>query len=159
MVKSTYYWRAVRRIAKRLDISIPAARKKDWQKEARAEFKRRSEAHVSTGKRQRHSRDSEPKRKPDKHVGVGIRGPKRKRHPAKRILPPTESRSITPAPIRELEDEEEYGGGDYVPEDEFTEEWVEEWQDDYPTLDSLDDLEDFLQDFEYEDSDKYKEPS
>ena len=44
-------------------------------------------------------------------------------------------------------------------EEESVEEWETDWENDYPELDDLDNIEDFLDSFEYEDSDKYKEPS
>lgn len=167
---STYYWRAVRRIAKRLGISIPAARKKDWQKEARAEFKRRSQAHVRTPA-PRTKAPTKPGKPSGKHVGTGIsRKRKKVRHPAKRDVFPKRTGSGKPtprSPIRKLTggggpafDEEEYEeyepGGDYG---EWEQTWEDDWEDLYPTLDDMDDLEEFLDDFEYEDSDKYKEPS
>jgi hypothetical protein len=152
---STYYWRAVRRIAKRKGISIPAARKKDWQKEANAERKRRSEPHLrQTIKRT--PKTSKP-RKPA-HKPVGITTKRKRRHPAKRVLfPKPKIHIIASGPVRELDEYEEEEAEE--PEESESEQiWEEDWQNMYGTLDDMDELDTFLEEFEYQDSDNYQEP-
>jgi hypothetical protein len=158
---STYYWRAVRRIAKRQGISLSAARKKDWQKEANAERKRRSQAHLhETVKRDK--RSHKPAKPTHKPMGVGIsRKRKTTRHPAKRVLHKrTRSRFTAPTPVRELtEYDEEEAEQIEEAESEFEQIWEDYWQDMYATLDDMDELDTFVEEFEYADSEQYKEPS
>jgi hypothetical protein len=164
----SYYWRAVRRIAKKKGITISKARRLDWQKEVNAERKRRSSQSKvhPTSKRSRRTVPvpSTPLRKKVRTAVPSFRTkpgsiPRRVRTASKGK---TKVPARTPTPklkIREYErlrakDEEEY---DDI--EGFEEQWSADWEEDYPDLDYLDNLVDFLDEFEYEDSDKYKEPA
>jgi hypothetical protein len=149
--RNTYYWRAIRRIAKRYGISITKARKRDWEKEARAEHKRRSAAH----------RKTKPKRKPVAKKPIAVKKKKKMAIPTRkpRYTGGGDAEPQRELKIREyraivLQDEDEIEA-DY----EYGQEWESDWEDDYPELDDMDDLDGFLQDFDHEDSDKYQEPA
>lgn len=72
---------------------------------------------------------------------------KKTAHP-KKVVPPLRFRRYEMIPVTEDE-------GD---DDEFQEEWEDRWEEDFPELDDMDELEEFLDEFEESDSDKYKEP-
>jgi hypothetical protein len=151
---NNYYWRAVRRLAKKRNISITKARRLDWEKEANAERKRRSKAAQSrvVRKVRKATLPLRGKRVP-KHDRSRYGIPKRvlpDRKPAKRVP------SSRPAPELIEEEEELFEEGT---EEGFEDEWETDWKSDYPELDDLDNLDDFLESFEYSDSEDYKEPA
>jgi hypothetical protein len=155
---NNYYWRAVRRIAEKRNISITKARRMDWEKEANAERKRRSKAARLVWKTRK---PSKPKRTSKRSIPVPGTKYKRthtdtipKRVPGHRKPSPVPSSRPAPELIEEEEELFEEGT-----DEEFEDEWESDWKEDYPELDDLDNLDDFLESFEYEDDDKYKEPS
>jgi hypothetical protein len=167
MSANTYYWRAVRRLAKKHGVSITKARRMDWEKEAERERKRRSKAQTKLRKAKR-------TKTPPKILRATV--PSTKPHPGRKRIQKTPRTTIpTRVPksklkLRDYEriptrrrgrtDEDElFDESDFEGDEDFQDEWETDWERDFPELDSLDDLEDFLEDFEYEDSDKYKEPS
>jgi hypothetical protein len=152
---NNYYWRAVRRLAKKHDISITKARRRDWEKEANAERKRRSKAARLVWKTRK---PPKPKRTTKRSIPVPRIYPKRTGTIPKRI---PGHRKPSPLPIRRpapelIEEEEEIFEGT---DEEFEDEWESDWKSDYPELDDLNNLDDFLESFEYSDSEDYKEPA
>ena len=169
---NNYYWRAIRRIAKRYGIPISKARKRDWQKEVNAERKRRSAA------ARRVFEARKPKSKPAATRARKIsrvRGkrtgalPKRvpgrstaKSVPTRRDVPKLKIKDYSRIRVDEGEDDSDYGSDqDYASyqEQSYQEQWVDDYETDYPELDDLDNIDDFLDTFEYADSDQYTEPS
>lgn len=171
-MSNNYYWRAVRRLAEKHGVSITKARRMDWEKEAERERKRRSEAH-STVRETRPKTKSVPDSKPDRR-GIDSRTsgkPKTVKRKdkvlPKRIKPELKLKKYERIPTRRGGGTPYRGGGeeelfdesDFEGDDDYQEEWETDWEQDWPELDGLDDLDDFLDSIEYEDSDKYKEPS
>jgi hypothetical protein len=138
---NTYYWRAVRRLAKRHGISITRARKLNWKKEANAERKRRSEARILSLQRKR------PRSVPRKPTIPKL---------AKKVPTRGHKRELE---LREYDRIPTLGEEEFEDAEEYQETWEADWEAEWEELNDLDDLEGFLVDFEYEDSDKYKEPA
>lgn len=158
---NTYYWRAVRRLAERKGISISKARKLDWEKEANAERKRRAEARILSHGGGRTKPVTKAGKVPSvisKPVRKGIPRKSKQVVPSRRPPVPTRGHKpkleLTEYDRITMQDEEEFEESE-----DWQEEWEYEWQHDWEELNDLDDLEGFMEDFEYEDSDKYKEPA
>lgn len=161
---NNYYWRAVRRIAKRKGITIAKARRLDWRKEANAERKRRSKSHRKVHR---------PKPKRTRTTKPEIRHPvsrisSRGKSKIPRRVPKTDTGPVVPSrrPASKLKlkpyEEIRPRGEDIETEDDDIEsetEWETDWESDYPDLDYFDELMDFLDDAEYADEDTYKEPA
>jgi hypothetical protein len=159
-ISNSYYWRAVKRLAKQYGISIPKARKLDWQKEARAEQKRRSQSRLHPPQVSRRgtkvptyvSRTPPKRRIADTRKRAGVVPPRR----AGKVPTGRVGRELDLSPydrIRMRDDEE------YEQEEDAETEWEEDWSEDWKDLNDLDDVEGFMDDFEHESGDKYKEPA
>jgi hypothetical protein len=178
IVANNYYWRAVRRIAKRYGITIAKARRKDWETEANEERKRRTKGarkrrtkgagilRPTTTRSGRTVSPSAPHKKVRTSVS-GVHGTRGGTIP-RRISTIRRGKTVPPySPASELEDDDMDSGGGYsgggggggYDDEDLEDEWESEWSEDYPELDYLDGLVDFMEDFEYADDDKYKEPS
>jgi hypothetical protein len=160
---NNYYWRAVRRLAERLGITIRKARTLDWEKEANAERKRRSKAARKPKVRKPATRTTTPRKAV--RTPISRVRPKRSGSVPRRISKPVSRKTVSSARSKPELKIKDYGRmrsmdeEDYEDDIEFTEQWETDWEQDYPDLDYLGDLIDFVDDFEHEDSDKYKEPS
>jgi hypothetical protein len=168
-VGNSYYWRAVKRLASRKGISIAKARKLNWEKEANAERKRRSVAQqlYPSGRVPPTRRTATPP-VPGVHVPRAIQ---RSEPPRRRTKPPTPTRrkkvpvpSARPKPELKIRDYGRFAPrdeDDYEGEMKFQDKWEVEYADNerYAPLDYLDDIDDALDEWEHEDSDKYKEPA
>ena len=157
--RNSYYWRAVRRLASRKGISISKARKLNWKKEAENERRRRSDSQLrkTTVSRVPGSRKtvSIPQLS-SKRPTVSRRPTSVHRKSVKTVAPPIRQRELK---IRDYDLIEPMDEEEFEDDESWQEEWESGWNLDFPELDDMDDIDEFLIDFDHEYEDKYKEPA